>query len=214
MMYRFELGRTHVMGKDWEGARRLFQGLLGEAEDNPRLFARVLFNLGLTNERTGRFDDSVEIFQRLLALEPDNHEALNYLGYMLAEKGLRLGEAENLVGRALKAQPENGAYLDSMGWIRYQQAQYREARTYLGRALAVEEAEFKAAEGAWQRANLAENLAVIHDHAGDVAKALGDLEGARRHWKRAAKLNPEDGAIRSKLDGSADPSTDDPADAE
>ena len=205
LMYRFELGRTHILGKDWEEAREIFDDLLGEVEEDPGLFAQVLFNLGLTYERTGRFDDSVEVFQRLLALEPDNDEALNYLGYMLAEKGVRLGEAENLVSRALKAQPENGAYLDSMGWIRYQQGRYREARTYLKRALAVEEAEFKTAGGTWQQTQLAENLAVIHDHAGDVAEALESLVEARHHWERASRLDPNNEAIRAKLEDSAGP---------
>ena len=214
LIYRFELGRTYILDKDWEQAREIFDGLVGEAEGDPGLFARVLFNLGLTYERTGRFDGSVAVFQRLLALEPDNDEALNYLGYMLAEKAVRLGEAEQLVARALKIKPDNGAYLDSMGWIRYQQGQFREARSYLGRALAVEEAELEAAEGAWRRTHLAENLAVIHDHAGDVAKALGDLVEAQGHWERAAELNPDDESISAKLDGSAEPSRNGPADTE
>ena len=121
-----------------------------------------------------------ETFQRLLTLDPENALALNYLGYMLADRGIRLAEAETLIARALKSEPENGAYLDSMGWVYYRQGRFSKAMEYIDRAVAVEEKRFEELKktlpdmGEGRRRDFYENLSVIHDHA-DVEFA-GDVE--------------------------------------
>ncbi len=197
--YRFELGRTYVLEKAWEEAIPVFKTLLDSTGDNSELFRRTLIELAQTYERAGRFDDAVVKFQRLLSIDPDNHHALNYLGYMLAEKGIRLNEAQSYIERALKAKPENGAYLDSMGWVYYQQGKYGKAMEYLERALKTEEGELQKLADDRRRAYLHENLSVIHDHAGDAARALGDLNRARRHWERASQFAPDNKTIQQKL---------------
>ncbi len=198
--YRFELGYTYASEKAWEKAIPIFEALLDRVGDDSELFRRTLLELAQSYERAGRFDSAVAEFQRLITLDPDNHRALNNLGYMLAEKGIRLNEAERLIERALRAEPKNGAYLDSMGWVYYRQGRYDEAMEYLDRALKVEEAELQNhTDDDRYRASLYENLAVIYDHAGDAARALGDLNKARRHWKRASRFNPDNAAIHQKL---------------
>ncbi len=72
--------------------------------------------LGGVYERQKKYDQAEQAFQGVLAINPRNGPVLNYYGYMLADRGLRLDEAVSLVQRALAEDPANGAYLDSMGW--------------------------------------------------------------------------------------------------
>lgn len=209
--YRFELGRLFAADREWDQAVAEFEALEDAATDNDAFLNRLLFELGRSYERSGRIDESVATFQRLLARKPDNHTALNYLGYTLAEKGIRLSEAKGYIERALAADPGNGAYLDSMGWVLFRQASYRESMDYIQRALAAEEAALASAQDRPSRPEIEENLAIIHDHAGDAAKALGDLGKARYHRQRAADLDPENATFSDKLRSLVPPVTEAPA---
>ena len=97
-------------------------------------------------------------------------------GICLAERGERLTEAKKLIERALKIDPENGAYLDSLGWVYYQLKQYENAARWLDRALTVEEEPLRQTNPNSPIVDgLRENLAVIHEHAGDTAHKMGDF---------------------------------------
>ena len=161
----------------------------------------LLFYLGSCYEQASRlaayeehFNDAIDTFERLLEIDPDDAFALNYLGYMLADKGIRLQEALKLITRALELKPENGAFFDSMGWIYYRLGDLNAAESYLGRALRILEAEQDDGEE-----YAAEELAIILDHAGDIARALGKGGQAREHWHQVLKLTPENEAVRHKL---------------
>ena len=198
--FRYELARTHLFDRNWENAIPLIEPLVDDAEDNPAFLESVLFDLARSLERAGHYARAVEIFQRLLVLNEDHAEASNYLGYMLAERGERLAEAKKLIERALKIDPENGAYLDSLGWVYYQLEQYDDAARWLDRALAVEEEALRRADpDSPTVAGLRENLAVIHEHAGDAAKKLGDLARASRHYERAMEFDPDNSTLREKF---------------
>lgn len=197
--YQLAVGRTYLAEKKWEEAILALENLKSRLQDDWELLEDVLFDLGHSYERAGRFDSAVAVFQRLLARSPDNHKALNYLGYMFAEKGIRLGEAEDYITRALKGDPNNGAYLDSMGWVYFQQRRYDEAMKTLKLALTVEESRFNEIEVAFRTAGQRENLSIILDHVGDAARALGNIEEAVEHWQRAADLNPGNESIQRKL---------------
>ncbi len=198
--FRYELARTHLFDRNWENAIPLLEPLVDDAEDNPAFLESVLFDLARSLERAGHYARAVEIFQRLLVLNEDHAEASNYLGYMLAERGERLAEAKKLIERALKIDPENGAYLDSLGWVYYQLEQYDDAARWLDRALAVEEEALRRANpDSPTVAGLRENLAVIHEHAGDAAKKLGDLARASRHYERAMEFDPDNSTLREKF---------------
>ncbi|MEM9400352.1 MAG: tetratricopeptide repeat protein, partial [Verrucomicrobiota bacterium] len=75
------------------------------------------------------------LLEKLLKKEPENHQALNFLGYMLAEQKLELANAKNYILQALSYEPDNAAYLDSLGWVYYQMGHYEEAVTYLEKAV-------------------------------------------------------------------------------
>jgi Flp pilus assembly protein TadD len=144
---------------------------------------QLLFRLGASLEREGRRREAETRFRRLLTLDPDFAPALNYLGYMWAEHGENLSEALDLVQRAVALEPDNGAYIDSLGWAYYQLGQLQEARNNLERA-----------------AELVPDDAVIHEHLGDVYVAVGDLLSAQEVYQRALTLSSEnEEQIRRKL---------------
>ena len=110
---------------------------------------------------------------------------MNYLGYMLAEKGLELEEAVAVLQKAVALEPDNGAYLDSLGWALYKTGKMEDARKYLEKA-----------------AQKSGDDAVILEHLGDVHQAMGDQEKARNAWEKAHKADPDAPGPKMKLEGS------------
>jgi len=120
---------------------------------------------GAGMERQKKYDQSEAAFRKVLELNPKNAGALNYLGYMLADRNVRLEEAYNLVKRAVDLEPENGAYLDSLGWVYFRQGKLDDARGLLERAL--------------------DRMPdpTVHDHLGDVYLKLGKTKEAIAQWQ-------------------------------
>jgi len=143
----------------------------------------LMFGKAVTLERNGQFEEASGIFEKIIELSPDNDQALNYLGYMLAEEGVRLEYARGLIRRALDIEPENGAYLDSYGWVLHKLGDYREALEYLLRAY-----------------ELMPDDPVIVEHIGYVYEALGDMAKANEFWKAALDLDPENESLKEKLE--------------
>jgi tetratricopeptide (TPR) repeat protein len=106
--------------------------------------------------------------ERAIALNPQNAAALNYLDYTYAEMGVRLDEAESLVRRALDIEPDDGFYVDSLGWVYYQRGDYRQALEHLERAV-----------------ELAGEDATVIEHLGDVYDRLGQSREALRVYRDA-----------------------------
>jgi tetratricopeptide (TPR) repeat protein len=146
------------------------------------LDSRVQFSLASSLERARHFDRAVDLFRRIIAREPNNDLALNYLGYMYADSGINLDESLSLIERALKQAPTNGAYLDSDGWVLYRLGRYQEAEVQIRKAL-----------------ELMQSDPTIHDHLGDILAALGRRDEAVVHWRRALDLEPDSIALRQKL---------------
>ena len=128
----------------------------------------VWFLLGAIYERQKKFALAEVEFKKVLQVNPQNSQALNYFGYMLADQGIRLDEAEQLMQRALAEEPLNGAYLDSLGWVYYRMGKLDEAETYLRRAL-----------------EKFSKDPTIHDHLGDVYAKEGKLKEAIVHWQNS-----------------------------
>lgn len=144
----------------------------------------VLYWLGATYERKGDHERASELFGRLLDLDPEHAPALNYLGYMWAERGENLAAALDLVRRAVAQEPDNGAYVDSLGWAHFQLGNYHEARDLLERA-----------------SRLVPDDAVIVEHLGDVYRHLGEPQRARLYYRRALELDGENREqVRNKLE--------------
>ena len=92
------------------------------------------FVAGSIYERQKKYDLAEESFHKVIADDPKNALALNYLGYMLADRGTRLEEALGYIRRAVALDPQNGAYLDSLGWAYYRMGNYDLAEENLRRA--------------------------------------------------------------------------------
>jgi tetratricopeptide (TPR) repeat protein len=127
--------------------------------------------LAVILEKLGRMEESEAEFRRLLAEKPDDHQSLNYLGYSLADRGLKLEEAERLIREAVRLAPANAAYIDSLGWVLHRQSRSTEAVF-----------ELEAAAG------LAPEDATVWEHLGDARAAAGRPDRAWLAWKRAGAL--------------------------
>jgi Tfp pilus assembly protein PilF len=123
-------------------------------------------------ERLKQFDASEAEFRKVLELDPDSPGALNYLGYMLADRGVRLDEAQKMIVRALELDPDNGAYLDSLGWVYYRQNRLDDAEQALVRALS--------------KSGIGQDP-TVHDHLGDVYLKLGKTKDAITQWQASLK---------------------------
>jgi tetratricopeptide (TPR) repeat protein len=174
------------MAKALEAAEKL-----SESKDEKET---VLFMRGAMYEKLKQYDAAEAEFRKVLALNPGNASALNYLGYMLADRNVRLSEAQQLIQKALDRDPNNGAYLDSLGWVYYRMGKLEEAEQTLRRAL-----------------ERFPRDPTIHDHLGDVCFRQGRLKEAIVQWQNslkewesasAAENDPAEVAkIQKKLEG-------------
>ena len=160
-------------GRAGEAVEFLRARLLAQPRDE-----RLLFALGVAQERAGDRAGAIATMRELIREAPGNADALNFLGYSLAEKGERLDEAEVLVTRALEIEPDNGSFLDSLGWIHFHRGDLPAAIAALERA-----------EG------LAGPEPTILEHLGDAYRRSGREADAARAWRRAIQA----------LDDGADP---------
>jgi tetratricopeptide (TPR) repeat protein len=128
----------------------------------------IVFELGAVLDKQKKYDESEAVFRQLISREPENAAALNYLGYMLAERGERLTESIDLVKRALAIDPDNGSYLDSIGWAYFKGNKLDLALEHLQKA-----------------ADMLTTNSVVQDHYADVLFRLGRYDDAIVAWNRA-----------------------------
>lgn len=141
------------------------------------------FTLGALYDENRQKDLSAAEMRKAIALNPSNAPALNYLGYSYAEAGKHLDEAETLIKRALDIEPEDGFYIDSLGWVYYQRGQYQKAIDQLERAV-----------------NLTSSDPTITEHLGDAYRKIGKYRDARQEYQDALKKSQEADQI-SRLKG-------------
>jgi tetratricopeptide (TPR) repeat protein len=128
----------------------------------------LTFELAAVLEKQKKYSDAETVFRQLIAREPNHAGALNYLGYMLAERGERLDESVGYIKRALVIEPDNGSYLDSLGWAYFKSGKLDLAEENLKRA-----------------ADQLITNSVVQDHYGDVLARLGRYDQAIAAWSRA-----------------------------
>lgn len=157
--------------------------LLAESDAPASRRADVLATLGLLYNRIGDMAASDRAYQEAIALDDDHGMALNNYAYSLAQRGKRLDTALELARRAVDLDAQNASYLDTLGWVYYQQDAFEAAALWIKRALDTGEAS-----------------ATVYDHYGDVQRALGNLEAARSYWQQALDRAPNRDAIRQKVE--------------
>ncbi|MFZ5670114.1 MAG: tetratricopeptide repeat protein [Pseudomonadota bacterium] len=134
---------------------------------------RLLYMRGVARERAGRWSEAEADLRAALSAQPDEPELLNYLGYSWIDRGERLGEAMDMVRRAVAANPRSGAMVDSLGWAYYRIGDYRNAVEKLEEAVLLEPADPE-----------------INNHLGDAYWRVGREVEARFQWRRVLSLEP------------------------
>jgi tetratricopeptide (TPR) repeat protein len=175
--------------KDAEDAFDKAEPLTTKKEDRTYL----LFLRGDLAERQKHFEPAEQLFKQVLELDPANAMTLNYLGYMLADKGIRLPEALTMIRKAIEIEPGNGAYLDSLGWVYFKMGQYELAEDNLRQAVERDQTD-----------------PTVHEHMGDLYEKTGRIRQAAAQWQLSldefAKSSPADiepgdvAKVQKKLD--------------
>jgi tetratricopeptide (TPR) repeat protein len=144
---------------------------------------RFLFMLGSALERQGEVDSAAVMFEKILKIDRNHAQTMNYLGYMWADLDTNLQRSYELIKRAVELDGDNPAYLDSYGWVLYRLGRYEEAETHLKRAIEL----------------MDDNDYVLYDHLAEVYIELGQIEDAKANWRKALELDPGNTEIKEKL---------------
>lgn len=184
----FLFGLAEARREQWAAAVKRFTSaeIIARASDTNRLTPVFYHQFGAALERKGDYSEAVKYLQKALELDPEFADAANHLGYMWAERGENLDRAHELIAIAVKAEPKNEAFLDSMAWVLFKQGKARDALPFMKQAVEISEAG-------------KEPDATLYDHLGDILSALGNKAEARKAWGTSLKLAPN-AEIQKKLD--------------
>jgi tetratricopeptide (TPR) repeat protein len=147
-------------------------------EDDPEL----LYARALTYERIDRLDGAEADLRRLIEIDPENADALNALGYTLADRTDRYQEALTLIERAIKLKPGTPAIIDSLGWVMYRLGRHEEALKHLRKAFELQ------------------RDAEVAAHLGEVLWASGEQDEARSVWRLGREIDPDNRALKQVLE--------------
>jgi tetratricopeptide (TPR) repeat protein len=179
------LSRLYLDDKRFADAEKILRRAEEQKLDEENL-EKLKFQWATVYERQKDFARAESLFKEILKANPNNAVVLNYLGYMLADQGLRLEEAMKYVKDALVIDPYSGAYLDSLGWVFFKMNDMESAEKYL-----------------LQAREIVRNDPTIDDHLGDLYFKTGNLKKADEFWTRSISIGnePEDiQKVRRKLE--------------
>ena len=165
-------GEILTIHERFEAAFQLYNEALADSEDTDLLYARAM-----VAERLGRIDIFEQDLKFIIEREPDNAQALNALGYTLADRTERLQEARGYIERALEISPADFYVLDSMGWVLYRMGEFEQAVSYL------------------EKARDLRNDPEVAAHLGEVLWVLGDVDAARDVLESALRDTPDDARL-------------------
>jgi len=151
--------------------------------DPDRVTHFLYFQLGSTAERAANYKDAEKFFRKSIAIKPDYATALNYLGYMWADRNENLIEAKKFIGLALKEQPDNPAFLDSMAWVIFREGDAKEALRWQLKALK----------------HSKEDDPELFLHLGEIYHALKNDAKAREYLNKALAIKDVDADIQAKI---------------
>ena len=183
----YYLGIAQREAKHFQEAVATFEEALheAEAEGTEIANARFYFDYGAAAEQAGLHDKAADLFRKSIAVDPANAaDAYNYLAYMWAEHDTHLDEAEQMIKLALQADPNNGAYIDTLGWLEFRQGKFDQALSDLLRAAQ----------------KLAREDPVVLEHVGDACAKLNKPAQALDAWQKALNLDPQNKKLADKID--------------
>lgn len=149
-----------------------------EGIEKKPLLPDLHFHLGATFDKLNRFDEMVQQMEQAIDLDADHANALNYLGYTYADKGILLDKAIELINRALVVRPNDGYFIDSLAWAYYKQGRVKDAIGLLQKAVST-----------------IPDDPIIHEHLGEVYLKDNRNELAKEAWERSLELNPENSEL-------------------
>jgi tetratricopeptide (TPR) repeat protein len=164
-----------------------FEEAVNEAQlaNDEVLNARFYFDYGAAADQAALYDKAADLFRKSISLDPANSaEACNYVAFMWADHNMHLDEAEEMVNRALQFDPDNGAYLDTLGWIHYRKGKFDDALNELLRAAQ----------------NLTKPDPIVFEHIGDAYAKSNRIPQALDFWQKAMALSPENKALAEKIE--------------
>lgn len=183
----YVLAIAYSRAKEHEKAIKMFEKVSSVLENSGDGSGNAIFYYyyGAASEQAGEYEKAAELFKKSIAQDPANSaSAYNYLAYMWAEQGVNLEEAEQYVNQALAMEPENGAYVDTLGWIYYKQNRLEPALAELLRAT--------------ELIQPADPL--VLEHVGDVYLKLGNKAQAEDYYRKALELDSENQELQQKLE--------------
>lgn len=177
-------GIGYMQEKKNDKAISFFRNAVEQTRNNDNLLSDVLIALGDVYNAENRFKASDSCYDQALKLQPNNALALNNYSYYLSVRGENLDEAERMSAKSLKLRPDESTYLDTYGWILYRQGKYKEAKTYIQRAI-----------------DLNKNNAdpTLWEHLGDIEYKLGNTDAALGHWKTALSKGDASEGLQKKI---------------
>lgn len=185
---REALGRARLIRENYKDALPIYDEIVKSmSEDDIKNNTQPLYFRAICHEREEMWDEAVADFQRVLEIEPEDADALNYLGYTWVDRNENLTEAFEMIEKAVELEPKSGAIIDSLGWAHYKLGRYSKARENLEKAV-----------------ELSPNSATIIDHLGDAYWKVGRFREAGYQWQRALEYDPTDKErkkINAKLKG-------------
>lgn len=174
---RILLGGLYTRTREWPKAIEVYQQLLSEPELADDVARRARSGLSNAYVQSGDEDKGEQVLEEIYAETPDDPGINNDLGYLYADRNRNLDKAEKMIRIAVEAEPENAAYLDSLGWVLYRQGRFQEALEQLKKANS--DPEYRDP--------------TIMEHLGDVYKALDQADEARKMWQQALDREQEAG---------------------
>jgi tetratricopeptide (TPR) repeat protein len=175
------------MAGDHDSAMEMFERAQIEASvmQPDLLDGAFYFDYGMASEAAGRHSKAADMFKKSIELDPINAALpLNALGYMWADRNENLEEAETLIRRALELEPENGAIIDSLGWVLYRRGEFESALHELLRAATL----------------IPSPDPIVFDHIGDTYHALNRDSEALLYWQKALQLDETNKELFGKVD--------------
>ena len=172
------LGSLYLDSKDYKSAEAALSDGLGRFPNDDELH----FYMAMVYEKTGNFDGMVAQLKRTIEINPSYADALNYLGYSYAEKGIKLDKALGLVQKALKLKPDSGYIVDSLGWVYYKMGKFNDALTELTHAVSLEKED-----------------PIILEHLGDVYSSLGRKQDAVNTWEKSIQFGAGEQGLKERV---------------
>lgn len=169
--------------KKYDAAERVFKELVQQkTPTGPKNADTYQYFLGSIYLEQKRYDMAEKAFRKAIEVNPNSDAALNALGYMFADRNIRLTEAKELLEKALHLNPLAPHVLDSMGWVYFRMGQLDKAKEYVEKA-----------------AKYMGEDAEVFEHLGDIYEAQGDLTNALKYWKLSLKLDEKRAAVKQKI---------------